>query len=62
MMKFERGVVLVVTAVFAFRAFQANKFQFPFASTKLLCLIRLVFIVGVGILAPTGAKFSLTTS
>lgn len=62
MVKFECGVVLFVTAIFAFCSFQANEFQFPFTSAKLLRLIRLVFIVGVDILASTGAKFSLTAS
>jgi hypothetical protein len=58
--EFERGVVLVVTTIFAFRTFHANELQFPFTSTELLRLIGLVFIVGVGILASTGAKSSLT--
>jgi len=61
MVKFKRGVVFVVTTIFAFRTFQTNEFQLPFTSAKLLRLIGLVFVIGVDILASTTTKSSLTS-
>lgn len=53
------SIVLLVTAMLTFTPFLANQFQFPLTPTKLLCLIGLIAIIGVGVLAVKGAEFSL---